>query len=93
MKVNERTLCNGWQMQTPALIANGYTGLTNVLFSLSIIAYLSSKLNVPFETVGFLDIGCDSAWIYCKNNSIIPVSDIFDFKRAGKMLNVNMKEV
>ena len=93
MLISERTLCNGWQMKTPTIISVGFTGLTNVLFSMSLMVYLSNKLQVPFETVGFLNIGCDNAWPQCNDNSIIPVSDLFDFKVAGLHLNVSMKEV
>ena len=80
-------------MQTPTVISDAFSGLTNVLFAMSAMVYLSSKLNVPFESVGFLDIGCSNAWPQCKDNSIIPISDLFDFKVAGEKLNVSMKEV
>ena len=93
MLISERTLCNGWQMQSPVVISDAFSGLTNVLFAMSAIVYLSQKLQVPFETVGFLDIGCNDAWPKCQDNSIIPVSDIFDFEVAGMKLNVSMKEV
>ena len=61
MPVSERTLCNGFQMQTPTVISDAFSGLTNVLFAMSAMVYLSSKLHVPFESVGFLDIGCSNA--------------------------------
>jgi len=80
-------------MQTAVVISDLFTGLTNVLFAMSQCVYLSNKMNLPFEFVGFLDIGCDVFWKNCNNNSIIPVSDLFDFQRVSKMLNVSMKEV
>jgi hypothetical protein len=48
-------------MQTPTVISDAFSGLTNVLFAMSAMVYLSSKLHVPFKSVGFLDIRCSNA--------------------------------
>ena len=76
-------------MQTPTVISDAFSGLTNVLFAMSAMVYLSSKLHhVPFESVGFLDIGCSG-----RSVRITQSCDLFDFKAAGERLNVSMKEV
>ena len=68
-------------MITPVLISTAISGFTNQLMNIHAVAYIAFELQIPFETIGFLDIGCPGikdSWPACKTNSIIQLERIID---------------
>ena len=64
------------------------SGLTNQLMSNQQSLFISASLGLPFESMGFLDVGCFSAWPNCPINALVPISDVFDLESISRKLGI-----
>jgi hypothetical protein len=81
------------EMNKPAIIQTGISGLTNQLMVVHQTIFAGRSLGIPVELMGYLDIGCDDAWPLCAQNRIIPGKELFDYAKVSSQAGVSIKDV
>ena len=87
--ISSSSFCAGLKEYTePIILDTMVSGLTNQLMRNQQSLFISASLGLPFESMGFLDVGCFSAWPNCPKNALIPISKVFDLDMVSMKLGI-----
>ena len=87
--ISSSSFCAGLkEYNTPSILDTMVSGLTNQLMSNQQSLFISASLGLPFESMGFLDVGCFSAWPNCPINALVPINDVFDLESISRKLGI-----
>ena len=87
-------------LNTPTVIFNGISGVTNQLMSQYQAILVGRMLRVPVELSCFLEINCnDFRWFHVssicptQNNSLVSIDKVFNLETLSKLIDVRVSAI